>query len=588
VNRLPGSLSPVSSSPTAATQVTARPAAQAPMTTAGPVTGLAGAVEVRPTVPVPVPAQTVHREPAPAGELSAEVVVIGAGSAGIAAAEGIAAGAVTEETTGRAPARRCPLRVAVVDDAPAGQGGWSGRLALAALHEAASRRMSWSQAGAYLREVRADVVTRHEERLLALRARLGPRVLVLSGRGRLAGPGRVLVEPRGAASTGPRQLSARRVVLSTGCVPGMPEVTGLLDTAFLTATDLSVLLDADRPPASAAVLGAGSTGCALAQALARLGVGVTLIDEHPRLLSGEDADAAAVVAAGLERDGVRLLLGSPVVKVAPTLDGGAWLGTAAGVDVAAERLVVAAGWRAATGGLDLPSAGVAVGPAAAITVDSALVTSVPDVLAAGGVVAGEPHAGAALAMGAVAGANAVSRRPTATWSTAAVAALTLTDPEVASVGLTGPGSGGPGSGGPGPEPTGAGPTDSASMPGRRPLPGQGRSRDAAGSGVGVGTVRWSEVDRAVLSGVEEGFVRVVVGCPASAGNRWVGRRTASATVRVLGATVVGSRAGDLVAPLALAIGSGLPASALASTVSADPTWSSALRTAVARAWSALP
>lgn len=490
--------------------------------------------------------------------------MIGAGPAGIAAAEGIVAGTTTEEPSGRVPTRRRPLRVVVVDDAPAGQGGWSSRLALAALCEAASRGMSWAGAGAYLREVRGDVVSRHEARLLDLQARLGPQVVVLSGRGRLSGPGRVLVEPRGAAAIGPQLLTARRVVLATGCVPAMPEVTGLLDTAFLTVADLTALLGADRPPASAAVLGAGSTGCALAQALARLGAGVTLVDENPTVLSREDADAAALVGAELERDGVRLLLGSPVVKVAPTLDGGAWLGTAGGVDVAAERLLVAAGWRAATGGLDLPSAGVTVGPAGAITVDSALVTSVPDILAAGGVVAGEPHAGAALAMGAVAGTNAVARRPSATWSAAAVAALTLTDPEVAGVGLTVAGS-----------------TVAGSSWGWR-------GRGPSGSAVGVGTVRWSEVDRAVLSGTGRGFVRVVVGRAPSEGSRWVGRRTASVTVQILGATVVGSRAGDLVAPLALAIGSGIPASALAATVGADPTWSSALRTAVARAWDDLP
>jgi pyruvate/2-oxoglutarate dehydrogenase complex dihydrolipoamide dehydrogenase (E3) component len=186
-------------------------------------------------------------------------------------------------------------------------------------------------------------------------------------------------------------------------------------------------------------------------------------------------------------------------------------------------------------------------------VDPALVTSVPAVLAAGGVVAGVPHAVAALAMGSVAGANAVSRRPTATWSASAVATLTLTDPEVASVGLTDP--------------------------------GQIRDRQLADAGVRTGTVLWSEVDRAVLSGTGESFVRVVVG-GEPAGGRWGTRRTASGGVRVLGATVVGCRAGDLVAPLALAIGAGLPASTLASAVSAEPTWSCALRLAVSRACTA--
>jgi pyruvate/2-oxoglutarate dehydrogenase complex dihydrolipoamide dehydrogenase (E3) component len=489
------------------------------------------------------------------------VVVIGAGPAGVATVEGIAAGAVSDEqsgwassrASGRVFARRCELRVAVVDGASAGRAGWSGRLAVAALHEAASRRLTWSEAGDYVIHVRREVVARHESRLLALQSQLGPQARWLSGRARLGGPGRVLVEPRGGDGyAGTQTLAARRIVLAPGCVSAMPEISGLLDTQFVTPSGVVDLFDADRPPATAAILGAGSTGCALAQALARLGVSVTLVDEHPDVLFGEDADASAVVASALRRDGVRLLLGSPVVKVAPTLDGGAWVGTAADGDVVAERLVLAAGWRAASAGLDLPSGGVAVGPAGAVTVDSALVTSVPAVLAAGGVVAGAPHAAAALAMGAVAGANAVSRRPTATWSASAVATLTLTDPEVASVGLTDP--------------------------------GQIRDRQFADAGVRTGTVLWSEVDRAVLSGTDEGFVRVVVG--GEPGGRWGTRRTASGRARVLGATVVGCRAGDLVAPLALAIGAGLPASTLASAVSAEPTWSCALRLAVSRACAA--
>jgi pyruvate/2-oxoglutarate dehydrogenase complex dihydrolipoamide dehydrogenase (E3) component len=509
-----------------------------------------------------VPVQATRPAPDPAAELTAEVVVVGAGPAGVAAAQEIAAAAVADEPPGRGLARRCGLRLVVVDDASAGWGGWSGRLAVAALQEAATRHLAWSEAGSFMQRARREIVARHHARLLALQVQLGEQALMLPGRAWLSGPGRVMVEQRGAGGRGgTRLLSARRVVLATGCVLAMPEVAGLLDTEFVTAPEVGNLLDDDRPPATAAVLGAGSTGCALAQALARLGVAVTLVDEHETVLFGEDADAAAAVTAALHRDGVRLLLGSPVVKVAPTLDGGAWLGAASGVDVAAERLVLATGWRAASGGLALPGVGVAVDPSGAVRVDSALVTSVPEVLAAGGVVAGEPHATAALAMGAVAGANAVSRRPGATWSAATVATLTLTDPEVASVGLTGPGVAGAGLAG----------------------PGQVRARQVAVDGVTTGTASWSEVDRAVLCGAGEGFVRVVVGHDGHPGSRWSGRRKAPGTVRVLGATVVGCRAGDLVAPLALAIGSGLPACRLATAVSADPTWAGALRLAVSRA-----
>lgn len=479
--------------------------------------------------------------------------MVGAGEAGLAAFEGIAAGTGTPEPSGRAHTWHPMLRAVLVDDAPAGRGGWSGRLAVAALREAACHGLSWQEAGERLQQARRDVVNRRDRRLLDVRARVGPQALVLPGRARLAGRGRVLVEPRGAdGAAGSQLVQARRVILATGCVPAMPEVTGLLDTRFRTADQLdTLLLDDDGPPATIAVLGAGSTGCALAQALARLGATVTLVDRQPGVLAGEDPDAAGLVAAALQRDGVRLLLGSPVVKVAPTLDGGAWLGTASGVDVAAERLVLATGWQAASGGLDLPSAEVVVGPDGAVTVDQALVTSAPEVLAAGAVVAGAPHATAALAMGAVAGANAVARRPHAIWSAAAVATLILTDPEVARVGMT--------------DPDGI------------------RSWQASGGVAATGTAYWPEALRAALSAAGEGFVRVVVGRCRSTGIRRLRRRPPQAVIQVLGATVVGPGAGDLVTPAALAIGSGLPASALADAVSADPTWSSALRLAVTRA-----
>ncbi len=255
-------------------------------------------------------------------------------------------------------------------------------------------------------------------------------VEVVLGRARLAGPGAVEVDLPGADATGgPRRIATRRVVLATGTVPALPDVTGLRDTRYLTP---DTLLDLPDLPPSVAVVGAGRRGVALAQALARLGATVTLVESAPRLLPWLDEDAAAVVETALRRDGVRLLVGSPVVTVAPTLDGGAWVGTQAGSDVAAGLLVMATGRAPDLAGLDLPSAGVMLEVGGAVRVDDRLRTSAASVLAAGAVTG--RRGGASMAR--TAGSNAVARLRPARWTPAATIVSVPAQPSVAVVGLT--------------------------------------------------------------------------------------------------------------------------------------------------------
>ncbi|MFN0283513.1 MAG: FAD-dependent oxidoreductase, partial [Kineosporiaceae bacterium] len=255
-------------------------------------------------------------------------------------------------------------------------------------------------------------------------------VEVVLGRARLAGPGTVEVDLPGAdGAGGPRRIATRRVVLATGTVPALPDVTGLLDTRYRTP---DTLLDLPDLPPSVAVVGAGRRGVALAQALARLGATVTLVESAPRLLPWLDEDAAAVVETALRRDGVRLLVGSPVVTVAPTLDGGAWVGTEAGSDVAAGVLVMATGRAPDFAGLDLPSAGVTLEVGGAVRVDDRLRTTTACVLAAGAVTG--RRGGASMAR--TAGSNAVARLRPARWTPAVTIVSVPAQPSVVVVGLT--------------------------------------------------------------------------------------------------------------------------------------------------------
>lgn len=352
----------------------------------------------------------------------ADVVVIGGGPTGAAAAAAAraAAGAsarvvlVDDSPGGPRPAPLPPLAAALraaalaAPENPGGPPGWDAvrRAAAAARTPAPARPGSGLLAG----------------------------VEVVHGRAGFAGGGAgsvtVEVTVTGAdAAGGPLRLPARRVVLATGTVPALPDVKGLLDTRHVTP---DTLLDLDDLPPSVAVVGAGPRGVALAQALARLGRTVTLVEAADRVLPGEDPAVSDAVDTVLRRDGVRLVLGSPVVTLAPTLDGGAWVGARTGSDVAAELLVVATGRRPDLAGLDLPGVGVRLDADGDVAVDDRLRTSNPAVLAVGRVT-GHPADGATARL---AGANALARlRPARLAGPAARTRTVPTDPPVAVVGI---------------------------------------------------------------------------------------------------------------------------------------------------------
>ncbi|GAA4401576.1 NAD(P)/FAD-dependent oxidoreductase [Fodinibacter luteus] len=163
-------------------------------------------------------------------------------------------------------------------------------------------------------------------------------VRFVRGHGRLVAPGVVEVG-------GTRYVAARGVVLNTGTSPDAPPVAGLADTPFWTNRD--VLRTAELP-ASMVVVGGGAIGAELAQAFARFGTRVSLVESAPRVLAPEEPEASAVVARALSADGVQLVTGATIGSVAHA-DGRFTVavtdaeGTA--LELSAERLLVAAGRR---------------------------------------------------------------------------------------------------------------------------------------------------------------------------------------------------------------------------------------------------
>jgi len=329
----------------------------------------------------------------------------------------------------------------------------------------------------------------------------------------------------GTLEAGEETLRPRRILIATGSHPVRPEWAqgdGVLTT--------DAIFRLAARPARLAVVGAGPAGVELAQAFCRLGSRVTLLEAAGRILPGEDADAAGVVAAALRAEGVRIRTANRVVGLEPAAGGGHRLRCVPGPPVEVDAVLLALGRRPAVDGLGLDVAGI-VWDGAGIRVDRHMRTSRRHVYACGDVVAGRPrlsHAAEDEALAAV--GHLALRLPRRATPPESIPRVLYTDPELAQVG----------------------PTAEAAR--RR----HGR--------VQVLETPFAAVDRARIEGREAGFLRLVV---------WRGR--------LLGATVVGEGAGELIHELALARGRAVRA--LAGLVHAYPTRAQAVRRAAAAAWS---
>ncbi|ASU77999.1 pyridine nucleotide-disulfide oxidoreductase [Actinopolyspora erythraea] len=177
-------------------------------------------------------------------------------------------------------------------------------------------------------------------------------VALFRGSGWVAGSREVMV--RDVHGTTLSLRAARAVVLATGSVPSQPDVPGLDEVDFW---DSRAATSAERAPGSLAVLGAGVVGVELAQAWARLGTEVRVVESGPRPLPTMADFAGELVGAALRADGVRLYPDSVVESVSRTPEE-VTLRLSDGTDVSAEHLLVATGRRAATGHLGLESVGL--------------------------------------------------------------------------------------------------------------------------------------------------------------------------------------------------------------------------------------
>ncbi len=317
---------------------------------------------------------------------------------------------------------------------------------------------------------------------------------------------------RRTVAAGEALIRPRRFVVATGSSPFVPPIPGLAGVPFLTNENV---FENRRLPRHLVVIGGGPVGVELAQAHRRLGAAVTLIDAGP-ILPREDAEMAGALAARLAGEGIALHASSPIAAVERDGDGIA-VRLADGARIAGSHLLVAAGRRPDIAALDLAAAGIAA-DAGGIVVDRRLRTSNRRAFALGDVVAGGPQfTHAALYQAGIVIRNALFRLP-ARADYRALPRVIYSDPELAQVGLT------------------------------------AAEAEAAGR---VRVLRWefADNDRAQAERDTAGAVKIV----ARPGGR------------ILGATILGAAAGELILPWALAVARRLKVAAMANMIAPYPT-----------------
>jgi pyruvate/2-oxoglutarate dehydrogenase complex dihydrolipoamide dehydrogenase (E3) component len=364
-----------------------------------------------------------------------------------------------------------------------------------------------------VRRVRARLARREPvERLIAM------GIDVYWGEARFAGRDSVVV--------GGTTLRFKTALIATGARPARPPIPGLEEVGYLTYENV---FDLTELPNRLLVIGGGPVGCELAQAFARLGSRVTIVQDEPMFLGHEERDAAQLLSDALARDGIEIHLDTQTIRV--RVEGDDTIADLVRDDttheVAVDRILVGVGTAANVRDLGLEAAGVAYDPADGIPVDDFLRTTNPRIFAAGDVCAGNVFPHIESAAGHIVVANALFRGRQR-LSAEIIPWCTFTDPEIAHVGMY------------------------VTEARRKNIP------------VKTFTILMHEVDRAIADGEEEGFVKLHV---------------RDGTAELLGATVVAAHAGDLINEISLAMSAGLDLHALARVHQPYPTQSQAIKMA---------
>ncbi len=324
---------------------------------------------------------------------------------------------------------------------------------------------------------------------------------------------------------GGRTIHGRRFVLATGSRPAAPQIPGLEETGYLTHV---TALQLRERPASMAILGAGPTGIEFAQVFQRLGIPVTVIEKEDRILPREDAEAAALAEKILKAEGVQSLTGAEIQQVEREAGRKVLrLRTGKGsVNVVCGEILAAVGRAPNVEGLNLQAAGVAYDEKG-VKVDPMLRTTARNIWACGDLAGPYQFTHMAEYQAGIVVANALFPFVRRKVDYRVVPSVTFSDPEIARVGLT--------------------------------------EAEAVKVGKKIHVYRFpfKSVDRAVIDGEEEGFIKLIT----------------DDRLRIVGAHLIGPHAGDLLHEYVVAMKANLKITALSTTIHAYPTLSQGVKKA---------
>ena len=346
-------------------------------------------------------------------------------------------------------------------------------------------------------------------------------VEVLKGHARITSPWTVEIrQADGSVQT----LTTRSIVIAAGASPFVPPIPGLKEAEFLTSDTIWGLTEL---PKRLVVLGGGPIGCELAQSFACLGSAVTQVEMAPRLMLREDPEVSDLVAASLRVDGVNVLTSHQAIRV-EVYEGEKRLIVRHGdeeLPIAFDQLLCAVGRRPRVTGYGLEELGIPLTPQKTIQTNAFLQTLYPNIYAVGDVAGPFQFTHTAAHQAWYASVNALFgrfKRFKADYSV--IPWATFTDPEVARVGLS--------------------------------------ETEAREQGVAYEVTRYDmdDLDRAIADGTAHGFVKVL---------------TVPGKDKILGVTIVGEHAGDLLAEYVLAMKYGLGLNKILGTIHTYPTLSEA-------------
>lgn len=321
-------------------------------------------------------------------------------------------------------------------------------------------------------------------------------------------------------------LRFKRAMIATGARPDMPAIPGLDEAGYLTNENV---FDLTELPRRLLVIGGGPLGCEMAQAFCRLGVQTTIAQNWPLFLPREERDAAQILSAAFARDGIDIRLDTSVAGV--RVEGGEKLVDLVRDDykntIAVDAILTGTGRVPNVDGLGLEAAGVAYDSDRGVHVDDFLRTENPRIYAAGDVCLEYKFNDTAEATARIVVQNALFRHRQR-LSALTIPWCTYTDPEIAHVGL---------------------------------YVRQARER---GISVKTFTIPMHDVDRAIADDEEVGFVKIHV---------------KERTDQILGATIVARHAGEMISEITLAMVAGIGLRRLASVIHPYPTQADAIRKA---------